>query len=167
MYNYILLIVIAAVFITALIKKTDIVGAFTEGVCDGLKTVVRIFPILMLVLTAINMFRFSGAMDVLIRCLTPLTNKVGIPSEIVPMALLRPFSGSGALALLDDILKTYGADSYIGRASAVIAASTETTLYTVSIYLGGKVKKCGKLLIAAFTADLVSVLAACLLTKFL
>lgn len=163
MYNYILLILIAAVLITALIKKVDILTAFTDGVGEGLKTVFRIFPILMLVLTAINMFRFSGAMDVLVCCLTPVTSRIGIPSEIVPMALLRPFSGSGAMALLDDMLKTYGADSYIGRVSAIIAASTETTLYTVSIYLGGKVKKCGKILIAAFVADAVSVLMACIL----
>lgn len=167
MYNYILLLLIAGVFVTAVIKKVDILSAFTTGVKEGLRTVARIFPILMLVLTAVNMFRFSGAMEMVIKLISPVTNVVGIPSEIVPMALLRPFSGSGALALLDNMLKTYGADTYIGRASAIIAASTETTLYTISIYLGGKTKKCGKLLLAAFTADIVSVIMACVMAKYL
>ena len=167
MYNLIILILIALIFLYSLIKKTDILSAFTDGVKEGMQTVVRIFPILMLVLTAVNMFRACGAMDLLAQFLAPATQMIGVPSELLPMALLRPFSGSGSLALLDNMLKTYGVDTYIGRTAAVIAASTETTLYTISIYLGGKAKKYGKLLIAAFAADFVSVIMACFISRLL
>lgn len=154
------------IFLYALIKKTDILSAFTDGVKEGMQTVVRIFPILV----SINGCQYVSSlwsMDLLAQFLAPATQMIGVPSELLPMALLRPFSGSGSLALLDNMLKTYGVDTYIGRTAAVIAASTETTLYTISIYLGGKAKKYGKLLIAAFAADFVSVIMACFISRLL
>ena len=154
--NLVLPVFIGFILIVALIKKVNILDCFVEGVKDGFDTVKRILPILMLMLTAIFTFRESGILSLIIAFTAPAARFIGIPSEVLPLVLLRPMSGSGSLAVLENIISVYGVDSYIGKVAAVMTAATETTFYTISIYLGGLTKKCGKLIACALLADLVS-----------
>ncbi len=158
---------IAAVVITALVKKTDIIGAFTEGARDGMKATAGILPVLMLMLTAIGVFRASGGMDILVWLLSPVANIIGMPAEVLPVAVIKPFSGSGAIALLDDVIKSCGVDSFAGTLAAVIASSTETTFYTLSVYGGQLGKKCGRVLFCALAADCFSATAATVICRFM
>ena len=163
--SFILPGVVSAVLITALVKKVDIVNAFIEGAKNGLETVLNILPILIFVLTVIQMLRLSGALDFFVGLIGPFAQKAGVPPEILPTALLKPFSGSGTLAMLEDAISTYGVDSRIGRIAAVITASSETTFYTISVYLGPLTRKCGKVVACAVIADIVTVLIACFLVR--
>ena len=147
-------------------KKVDIVSAFCEGVKNGLLTLRSIFPTLLFILAVIFAVRSSGIMTALASMASPAANFLHIPSEIVPLALLRPLSGSGSLAVLQDIFNNFGADSYTGFLASVVSASTETTLYTVSIYLGNSSVKCGKLIFAALLLDFVTLLTAAAVTPF-
>ena len=149
------------------IKNINVFESFKNGVLYGLNTVKTIFPTLLLIITAIGMFRESGAMDVLIFCLEPISRITGFPSEVIPVAVLKPFSGSGASAMLESVLKKYGADSFIGKLSAVICASTETTFYTASVYLSGLKGNFGKVIICALAADLISFAAAYIVVGYL
>jgi len=112
-------------------------------------------------LTAVSMFRASGAMEWLSRIFAPVTGLLGIPQETTPLLLVRPVSGSGALAVASDLIKTYGADSYIGRVAAVMMGSTETTFYTIAVYFGAAgIHKTRHTIPAALTADLTGFIAA-------
>lgn len=144
----------------AKIKKVDVLSTFSSGVTDGIRTLKNIFPTLLFILPVLSVVRASGLTDLLSSLLSPITDFFGIPAEVVPPALLRPISGSGSLAMLKEILSTCGADSYAGFLACVVSASTETTLYTISVYLGGRVKKCGKLIFAALSLDFITFLVA-------
>ena len=103
------------IVVYALYKKVNVYEAFIEGAMDGIKTVFSIFAPILAILVAINMFKKSGAMDMLTALITPFARLISFPTEMVPFALLRPISGSGSLALATDIFKTYGTDSFVGR----------------------------------------------------
>ncbi len=118
------------------IKKVDVYQAFIKGVKESLKTVLNIFPPVATLMIAIGIFRASGLLDFLMTSLKPATDILNIPCEIIPMAILRPMSGSGGIAMLTDIIKNFGADSKIGFMASVICGSTETTFYTVAVYFG-------------------------------
>ncbi len=165
--NFVLPALLALIAAVAIVKKVDIAAAFIEGAKEGLSAMVRILPMLMLMLTAIKVFRASGGMDLLVWLISPAATAVGIPAEVIPIAVVKPFSGSGATALLDDIIKSCGVDGYVGRLAAVIASSTETTFYTLSVYVDGSVKKCGKVLFCAIAADVVSFVLAAVFTRIL
>lgn len=159
--------IIAGVLIYAAVKKTDILSAFAEGVKNGLNTVLSILPILILVLTAIEMLKASDLLQAAVLHLAPLTAKIGVPPEVLPMALLKPFSGSGSMALLEDVVATYGAESKIALTAAVLSASSETTLYTISVYLGGLTDKIGKVLVCALLCDICTVWIGCRISEML
>ena len=143
----------------AMARKIDIFDAFLTGAKDGMKTLFGILPALVGLITAISMFRASGALEFLTKLLSPLIKPLGIPAEIMPLALLRPVSGSGALAIMGDILKTSGPDSFIGRVASVIMGSTETTFYTLAVYYGSvKIKNSRHTVPAALMADLTGLL---------
>lgn len=160
--------IITAVFlffcIYGAIKKVDILSAFAKGVANGLSTLRSIFPTLLFVLSVIFIVKASGIMVLLANLLSPIASTLNIPTEILPLALLRPLSGSGSLALLQDIFDTCGADSYAGFLASVVSASTETTFYTISVYLGGVTEKCGKILFAALFLDFLILLTASVIT---
>lgn len=120
----------------AMYRRIDIFEAFLAGAAGGLKTLFGILPALVGLIAAISMLRASGALVFFTRLLAPLTERVGIPSELMPLALLRPISGSGALAIVSDLLKSYGPDSMVGRIASVVMGSTETTFYTLAVYYG-------------------------------
>lgn len=150
-----------AVGLLALLRRIPLSDSFTRGARDGLQTMLRIFPALLFLLPMIAVMRASGLLDALTALFAPLLGLFGIPSEVAPILLLRPFSGSGALAAAADILATYGADSLIGRTAAVMLGSTETTFYVLTVYFAGISNTDTKgILPAALIADTVGFIAA-------
>ena len=129
-------IIIVLVLVCSFIKKVDIIKEFSVGALEGIETAKKLLPTLAILVTAVGMFRASGALEVLTSVLSPFLNKIGIPSEVMPLMLLKPFSGSGSIAIIQDIFSNYGTDSFIGRVASTIAGSTETTFYTVAVYFG-------------------------------
>lgn len=166
--QYIIPIIIALVLIMALMRKQPAYETFIGGVEDGLKIVVGIFPALLAVLTAAAMLRASGAIDLIINLISPVTDLLRIPKEVMPLALIRPVSGSGALGLLTDILKNYGADGDIGKIASVIMGSTETTFYCLCVYFAKtKVKYTMRAIPCAVIGDIVGILVGVTLIKLL
>ena len=148
--------IIVLILVIAAIKKVDIMGEFTKGAKEGIETAKKLIPSLCLMLTAIGMFRASGALDALVSFFSPIAKAVGLPEQVLPLALLKPFSGSGSFALLTDIFENYGADSFVGRVASTIAGSTETTFYTLAVYFGAvNIKKTRHTLPSALTADIL------------
>jgi spore maturation protein B len=143
------------------VKKVKVYETFIEGAKEGFMTVFKISPYLLTMLFAIDMFRKSGAMDYLIYILRPLAKLLQIPEGVLPMIIIKPLSGSGALGVMTDIMKTYGVDSIEGRISAVMMGSTETIFYTLSVYFGAcQIKKIRHSLPAALIAHFVGCIAA-------
>lgn len=143
-----------------LFRKVDLFDAFLVGAKSGLSTAINILPALVGLLAAISMFRASGVLDFVTSCLAPLTSRLGLPDEILPLALLRPVSGSGALAVVQDILAENGPDSLVGRIASVIMGSTETTFYTLAVYYGSVgIKQSRYTVPAALSADITGFLA--------
>ena len=131
------------------------------GAREGLDVAVRIVPYLVMILVAVGMFRASGALDLLIAALDPLTSRIGIPAEVLPMALMRPLSGQGALGVMADTLTTYGPDSFVGLLTSTLMGSTETTFYVLTLYCGAAgVRDVRFALIACLTGDLAGLLGA-------
>ena len=152
----------------AMAKKQAVYPALLSGGLDGLKLLVSIAPALVMLLTAVHMLRASGAIDLMTDFLRPAARRVGIPPETLPLVLLRPFSGSAALAVGADLMAVYGVDSLIGRTAAVMLGSTETTFYTISVYFGAVgVKKTRYAIPAALIADLTGFLMAALTVRIL
>jgi spore maturation protein B len=142
-------------------KGIKVYEEFTEGAKEGFQVALRIIPFLVAIFLAISVFRASGAMDILTWIISPITSKIGMPGEVVPMALMRPLSGSGALGIMSELIKTHGADSFIGRLSSTMMGSTETTFYIIAVYFGSiNVKQTRHALPAALTADLAGIIAA-------
>lgn len=142
-------------------KGVSIFDTFVEGAKEGLMVAFRIIPTLIALLVAVTMFKNSGALDLLTFGLSPIGRLFQIPTEVLPMALLRPISGSGALALLEEILKQFGPDGFIGRCASVMMGSTETTFYTIAVYFGAiGIRKTGYTVYAALFADFCSFLAS-------
>ena len=136
-------------------RRADVYGALTRGAGDGLSVLLHILPPLVGLLTAVSMFRASGAMDLLAALCAPLLEALGIPPETAPLLLVRPVSGSGALAVGSELITAYGPDSYIGRVAAVMLGSTETTFYTIAVYYGAAgIRKTRHTIPAALAADL-------------
>lgn len=154
-------LILAATGLYAAAKRVDVYSALAEGAKDGLGILLRIFPNLVALLTAVAMLRASGAFDLLARALGPALGWLGIPAETLPLMLVRPFSGSGALGVGAELIQTYGPDSTIGRTAAVMLGSTETTFYTVAVYFGAVgVKKSRYAIPAALIADVTGFLVA-------
>lgn len=147
----------AGIILYAVIRRVDVFSAFCEGAGEGLTACRDIIPPLVLLLVCIGMFRASGAVEALTELLKPLCSFLGFSAECVPMVLLRPFSGSGAIAVYNDIAQAQGADSLAERTAAVLLGSSETTFYTIAVYFSAvKVKKTRYAVPAALTADLTA-----------
>ena len=147
--------IVGIIVLYALFKKCEVYSAFTLGAADGLKTALSIAPQLVGLIVAIKMFSASGAMDMIVRVISPVTDLLHIPDKVLPFALLRPVSGSGSLAMATEIFAKYGADSFAGRVASVMMGSTETTFYVSAVYFAG-VKKTHHALGCALAADAVS-----------
>ena len=150
----------------ALFRGTDVFSALTDGAGEGMRTVARIFPALVALLTGASMLRASGALERLSAFLQPVLSVLGIPAPCVPLMLLRPISGSGALAFAAEIIAEYGADSLPGRTAAVMLGATETTFYVITVYFGAAgIKKARRAVAAALCADLAGFLSAALFSR--
>lgn len=163
--NYISTIVVPVVIIIIVIygiaDKKKVYDIFVEGATEGMSIVIKIFPTLLGIFLAVGVLRSSGLLEIITRAVSVFTNKVGFPSEVMPLAMLRPISGSASLAVATDIMKTYGVDSKIGLITSTIMGSTETTFYTIAIYTGSiGVKKIRFVLVAALIADFVGMLTS-------
>jgi spore maturation protein B len=144
-----------------LLRKVKVYDVFVEGAREGFEVAVKIIPFLVGILVAVGMFRGSGAMDLLTGLLRPLVAATGFPPELVPLAILRPLTGSGSLAVTTDLVKTYGADSFIARAAATMYGSSETTFYVLAVYFGAvAVRRTRHAVPAALVGDLVATIAA-------
>ena len=147
--------------VAAAFRKVKVYEVFVQGAKEGFQVAVRIIPFLVAILTAIAMFRASGAMDFFTTLISPATNLVGMPAEILPAALMRPLSGSGTLGVITELLKTHGPDSFIGNLGSTIYGCTETTFYVIAVYFGAVgIKKTRFAVPAGLFADAVGVLAA-------
>lgn len=156
------------VVVYGVIKKVKIYEAFVEGAKEGFNVGVRIIPFLVAMLVAIGIFRAGGGMDILTTLLSPITSLIGMPAETVPMAFMRPLSGSGALGVMSEIIKTHGADSLIGRMVSVMMGSGETTFYVLAVYFGSvSVSKTRHAVPAGIIADVVGILASVWITSLI
>lgn len=165
--NTIIPIVILLILILGIIKKAPVFDTFLEGAKEGLVSTYKIAPSLIGLIVAINMLKASGALDALTGLISPVTQFLGFPEEVLPLALLRPFSGGGSTAILNQILKDYGPDSFAGRCASVMAGSTETTFYAITVYYGSVgVKKILHTVPAALCADLTGMLMSVLCVRF-
>ncbi|HBD86083.1 MAG TPA: spore maturation protein [Clostridiales bacterium] len=154
-------IIIASIAIAGLLRGSDVFSAMADGAAEGLRTVARIFPPLVALLTAVYMLRASGAIDALTDLAAPLLSRLGIPAETTILMLLRPLSGSGALAAATELISSHGPDSVVGRTAAVMLGSTETTLYVLTVYFGAVgIKKTRWALPAAICADIAGFILA-------
>jgi spore maturation protein B len=159
-------LIIAFVGLFGFCRKTDVYAALSTGAKDGLQILMRIFPALVGLLTAVYMLRASGLLTLLEQALTPALSLLGIPPETVGLMLIRPVSGSGALGVGAELISTYGPDSTIGRTAAVMLGSTETTFYTIAVYFGAAgISKTRYAIPAALCADFIGFLAAALAVR--
>ncbi len=156
-------LLLAGVAVYGMGRRVDVYSALTHGAEEGLTVLLRIVPALVGLLTAVSMFRASGAMEWFSDLCAPVLELLGIPAETAPLMLVRPVSGSGALAVASDLLSTYGPDSYVGRVAAVMLGSTETTFYTIAVYFGAAgIHKTRHTVPAALTADFMGFFASAL-----
>jgi spore maturation protein B len=166
--SFVIPVLLAAVAVFGTGKRVDVYGALTRGGEDGLRVLLGIIPSLAALLTAVSMFRASGASELFSRLCAPALELLGIPAETAPLMLIRPVSGSGALAVGTELITTYGPDSLVGRVAAVMLGSTETTFYTISVYFGAAgISKTRYTLIAALLADFAGFFMASLCVRLL
>lgn len=166
--DYLIPLLLAGAALYALGRRVDVFSALTTGAGEGLSVILRILPPLVALLTAVYMLRASGALTLLTQALTPVLTRIGIPPETVSLLLIRPVSGSGALAVGSEIMQTYGPDSTIGRTAAVMLGSTETTFYTIAVYYGAAgIRRTRYTIPAALAADVTGFLAAAWTVRWL
>ena len=160
--------VILFIIIYGVREKNKVFDSFLDGAKEGIKTTLSILPTLVGLFFAIGALRSSGVLDLITKIVSPLLNFLSFPSELVPLSLLRPISGSGSIAVATDIMKNCGVDTLIGNIASTIMGSTETTLYTIAIYTSCvKVKKTRYILLAALTADVVGIIASNIVCRIL
>ncbi|MFP4662036.1 MAG: spore maturation protein [Halanaerobiales bacterium] len=161
-------IIIIIIIASGIVKGIKIYEVFTEGAADGIKTVLRIFPYLLAMVLAINVFRASGALEMLVDLFQPISTRLNIPEAVMPLMFLRPLSGSGSLAYTDNLMKAYGADSFIGKLASTIQGSTETTFYIIAVYFGAVgIRKYRYAITVGLLADLAGFFAAVFICKVL
>ena len=166
MTDYLAPCLFLCVFAIALRRRVELYGALTDGAWEGLRLMGRIVPPLIVLLPAAAMLRASGVLDELAKLCEPAFRLVGLPPEIAPLMLLRPISGSAALAVGMELMRSHGPDSRVGLVSAVMLGSTETTFYTISVYFGAaKVRGTRHAVPAALIADLTGFLVSALAVR--
>lgn len=152
---------ILIVLIIATWKKLPAYELFVEGGKEGVKIAFSLLPFLLGMIVSIAILRSSGALDALIHLISPILAAIGIPAEIVPLALIRPISGTASLGMVTELIQTYGPDSFIGRLASTMQGSTDTTLYILTVYFGAvRIRKMGYALKVGLLADLVGIIAA-------
>lgn len=164
--NYFMPAFAGIIIVYGLMRRVPVFDAFIEGAREGLQTLYRIAPTILGLMFAVSLLRVSGLSALLCRLLAPVAGAVGFPEETVPMALLRPVSGSGATALLLGVFEECGPDSFAGRVASVLAGSSETTFFAVTMYYGSiGVKKIRHTLPAAIAADVTAMLLSAMTVR--
>lgn len=144
-----------------LVKKVKVYEVFCEGAKEGFTTAIRIIPFLVAMLVAIGIFRSSGCIDIMMRVLDPVFSAIGMPGEVLSMAIMRPLSGGGATGIMNDLMLTYGPDSLIGRIASTMMGSTETTFYVLAVYFGAvSIRKTRHAVAAGLLADVAGLLTS-------
>lgn len=163
---YILPVLLIFLLVYAFFKKVNVYKTFIDGAKGAFKLCLDIFPYILAILVAVALFRASGLCDILIKILSPLFNALGIPTEVCEMVLLRPFTGSGSFALLNDIYTTYGVDSYVARCASCILGSSETLFYVTTVYTAKtSIKKLSYAIPVGLLASIFGSVVACLVCK--
>lgn len=165
---YLLPVLILATFIYAKLKKVNVYNSFINGAKQSIGIVVSIFPYLVTIMIMVQFIKISGLASLLANLVSPVFNLIGIPSELCELVLLKPFSGNGSLAILNDIYTTYGVDSYIGRSASVIVGSCDTVFYVTTLYCSQtKVKKLLYAIPVSLIATLAGAILSCLFCKIM
>ena len=165
---YILPFIILTILGSALWKKIPIYETFIQGAKDGFKVGVMIIPYLVAILVAIGMFRASGAIDLLANTLGPALNKIGMPADLLPLAIIRPLSGSGALGIMTEIASVHGPDAFITKMAAIMVGCSETTFYVLTVYFGSVgITKFRHALWAGLIADIASIITAIIISNII
>lgn len=166
--NVLILLFVVGIPLYAMIKKVDVFAAFATGASQGFETTVRIIPNLVGMLVAIGMLRASGFFELLSQWLTPILSAIGMPSELLPLALMRPFSGSASTGIMADLIHEHGGNSFIANSAATIMGSTETTFYVAAIYFGSVgIKRSRHAIPAGLLADLAGIIASVAICRYL
>ncbi|HAQ40987.1 MAG TPA: spore maturation protein [Clostridiales bacterium] len=168
MSDLILPTIIGAVLFYGIAKNVDIYAVFVDGAMEGAKSAIKIFPYVLAIIFAINLFIHSGAEAFLVKLLTPVTSLIGFPPELLSLAIVKPLSGSGSLGVFKTLLDNYGADSYIGRSASVLMGSSETIFYTTAVYFGAVgIKNIRHTVKVGLIAHCASIFAALIVSRYL
>lgn len=166
--NLVVPALLCLVFLVTVLRRVDLLSAFAKGVAEGLRVVWEMFPSLLLLTLTVGALSSSGAVRLLCRALQAPAKALGIPEEVLPLALLRPLSGSGALVAFQQILSQYGPDSFVGRVASVLMGSTETTFYTIALYCSAaNIKNSRYAAPASLCADLMGFAASAAAVRLL
>ena len=161
-------IIIVSVLTYGLFKKVPVYEVFTDGAKDGFKVAIKIIPYLVAIIVGISMFRASGAIEMLVNVLNPLMVRLNVPSDTIPLMLIRSLSGSGALGVFSDIANNLGPDSYATKLAAVMLGSSETTFYVLTVYFGSVgIVKIRYALVVGLLADLIGIISAVLVCNWM
>ena len=161
-------IVVVIILVYGMIKGKKVYEWFLDGVKDGLGVCIRIFPCLLAMIVAVQIFKNSNLLYLVNKAISPFSNFIGLPEEVVPLVLIKPISGSGAIGMFTEIVKTYGADTFIGLVASVIMGTTETIFYTISVYFGAaNIKKIRHTLWAAIMADITAIITAIIVVNWM
>lgn len=166
--NWMFLMFIVGIPLYATFKKINVFDAFITGAKEGFNTSITIIPYLIAMMVAIGMLRASGFFDLINKALAPAMNWIGMPPEILPLALIRPFSGSASTGMMAELIHQYGGDSLIAKIAATIMGSTETTFYVIAVYFGSiGILRSRHAIPAGLLADLAGVIASVLVCRYL
>ena len=165
---YVVPIALIIIISASLYKRVPAFDTFLEGAAEGIKSTFMITPSLIGLITAVSMLKCSGALDLFKNLIMPIASIFHFPADVIPLALLRPVSGSGSIALLDNIFKTCGTESHAGKLGSLIMGSTETTFYTLAVYFGSvKIKNSRHTVICALIADFTAIVMSILISNLL
>lgn len=154
-------VIIVFIPLYAAYRKVPVYESFVDGAKDGFDTAIKIIPHLVGMMVAISVFRASGAMELMIGWMRPILDKIGVPSEVLPLAILRPITGAGSLAFTTDLIQQFGPDSMIGRIASTVQGSTDTTLYVITVYFGAiGIRKAGYALKVGLISDAIGFIAS-------
>ena len=161
-------LMIIYIIIYSIKNGKDTYSTFIVGAKEGMNVIIKIFPTMLAIFVAINLFQVTGAMNIFIKVISPVTKIVEIPNEVVPIGIMRSVSGGGSVGLLSDILDKYGPDSSIGKIASTILGSTDTSLYIIAIYLSAVgIKKSNGVVKIALFCDLIALCVAVWIWKFI
>lgn len=166
MINYFVPIVVVIIIVYGIYKKIDVFDTFLIGVKEGMKVTVNLFPTIFAMILSIDILVNSGIINNVTNLFSGFFSNIGFPSQVFPLAILRPISGSSSLAILNDILSVHGPDSFVGRVASVMQGSTDTTIYIIGMYFASVgIKKIRYSLVVGLLADLISVILSIIIVK--